>query len=81
MGVGRRGSGPSSLSSTARPPSCLPCPLQPGAIGICRAASGQGPARLIGGTGELVGLVRFNVANGSVISVAIDAVGTSSEPP
>ena len=30
------------------------------------------------GQGKLVGLVRFNVANGSVISVAIDALGTPS---
>jgi hypothetical protein len=35
----------------------------------------------IGGSGDLVGLVRFQVANGSVISVFIDAVGTPVEAP
>jgi hypothetical protein len=35
----------------------------------------------IGGAGQLVGIVRFYVANGSVISVVIDAVDTPVGAP
>ena len=57
-------------------------------VPFSRAQSGYAELRVakdrhgsIGGAGELVGLVRFNVANGSVISVAIDAPGRPSGPP
>ena len=79
---GREARGPSSQSSTA------PRFVLHSVVPFSRAQSGHAELRVakdrhgsIGGAGELVGIVRFNVANGSVISVVIDALGTPVDPP